>query len=149
VAEYQELDDIKERGGEGPASRVREEQRHRLLARLANFGSDPIDFDSLLGLRVAALFVDAISEARSEESVLVAMQGLCNMAPDARVVEELRAAGGLRVVREAAESSCRDSERGAASVACLTLLMMGDPSIERIDGGIATSGRDGGTASAE
>lgn len=77
VSEYQEKD----------ANRTKhnESDRMQVLANLANFSYDPINFQYLRQLRVIELFIDCIDEDEdlSGETVQFGIGGLCNLAADA------------------------------------------------------------------
>mmetsp|Transcript_46648 Transcript_46648/g.77738 ORF Transcript_46648/g.77738 Transcript_46648/m.77738 type:complete len:99 (+) Transcript_46648:32-328(+) len=56
---------------------TQEEAKEQVLANLANFAYDPINYDWLHELRVIDLFLDCLTEP-SERMVEFGMAGLCN-----------------------------------------------------------------------
>jgi hypothetical protein len=56
-----------------------------VLANLANFGYDPVNYDHLRRLNVLDLFLDALSEPPEQAAALheFAITGLCNLSPGA------------------------------------------------------------------
>lgn len=56
--------------------------QRQVLASLANFAYDPVNFGHLHALNVAELFLDMCSDA-SEDCVLLAVRGVCNCCPGA------------------------------------------------------------------
>ena len=77
VSEYQEKD----------ANRTKENESDRMqvLANLANFSYDPINYKFLRELRVIEMFIDCIEhdEDLNGETVHFGISGLCNLAADA------------------------------------------------------------------
>ena len=68
--------------------------KKEVLANLANFSYDPINYSNLRKLQVPLLFVDCLNE---EEADLVefAASGLCNLAADQDCAKDIDRAGGI------------------------------------------------------
>ncbi|KAL6044641.1 Armadillo repeat-containing protein 7, variant 2 [Balamuthia mandrillaris] len=58
------------------------EAKRQVLANLANFAYDPINYDHFRKLNVLDLFLDVLSEPDNDQAVEFAMGGLCNCCLD-------------------------------------------------------------------
>lgn len=54
----------------------------QILANLANFSYDPINYDYLRGLNIIGLFLDCLQMHTDDDFVDYALAGLCNMSAD-------------------------------------------------------------------
>lgn len=70
-----------------------ESSKKEVLANLANFSYDPINFDSLRKLNVPMIFVQCLHEG--DDLVEFAASGLCNLAADSACARDIEASGGI------------------------------------------------------
>ncbi|XP_071455360.1 armadillo repeat-containing protein 7-like [Hetaerina americana] len=74
-----------------------EEAKEQVLANLANFAYDPINYKYLRDLMVIDLFLDQITEG-TENLIHYALAGLCNLCLDPENKEYILGCGGVRIV---------------------------------------------------
>ncbi|KAK9768403.1 hypothetical protein K7432_001004 [Basidiobolus ranarum] len=103
VTEYQDTDDT--------------EAKHQVLANLANFAYDPINFTWLLQLNVVDLFLDALEE-EEEQIKEFAMGGICNLCLDHRIRSHIFENDGLPLI-----INCLSSESVETVKSSITTLM--------------------------
>ncbi|XP_047120990.1 LOW QUALITY PROTEIN: uncharacterized protein LOC124804739 [Schistocerca piceifrons] len=93
------------------------EAKEQVLANLANFAYDPINYEYLRHLKVIDLFLDQLSEANSILLEL-ALGGLCNLALDDENRDYILHNNGVHII-----SSCLSSPREETVIAAITTLI--------------------------
>ncbi|XP_069701949.1 armadillo repeat-containing protein 7 isoform X1 [Periplaneta americana] len=96
------------------------ECKEQVLANLANFAYDPINYEFLRKLNVIDLFLDQLSEENTN-FVQFALSGLCNLALDIENKEHILHCGGVRIV--AACLSSRDEDTVLSAISTLMFLI--------------------------
>jgi hypothetical protein len=74
-----------------------QESREQILANLANFAYDPINYDTLFELHVPDLFVDALDE-QNPKFIEFASAGICNCCLDPRMAAVFTGADSLPLI---------------------------------------------------
>ena len=90
----------------------------QILANLANFAYDPINYEFMRQLAVLDLFLDCVAECSRPRLVEYAVAGLCNSALDRENKEYILRHGGLPLV-----IACLSSECAETVVSAITTLM--------------------------
>ncbi|KDR24413.1 armadillo repeat-containing protein 7-like [Zootermopsis nevadensis] len=108
VAEFQETDST--------------EAKEQVLANLANFAYDPINYEFLRKLNVIDLFLDQLSE-ENINFVQFGLGGLCNLALDIENKEYILHCSGVRIVASCLSSRDEDTVLSAIS----TLMFLATP----------------------
>ncbi|XP_046568982.1 armadillo repeat-containing protein 7-like [Haliotis rubra] len=103
VTEYQDIDD--------------QEAKQQVLANLANFAYDPINYDYFRKLNVLDLFLDALDES-DEKLVEFGVGGLCNCVLDKLNKEYILQNGGVALV-----INCLSSPVEETVLSAITTLM--------------------------
>eukprot|EP00271_Cylindrocystis_brebissonii_P007379 TRINITY_DN20814_c0_g1_i2.p1 TRINITY_DN20814_c0_g1~~TRINITY_DN20814_c0_g1_i2.p1 ORF type:complete len:181 (-),score=29.44 TRINITY_DN20814_c0_g1_i2:708-1250(-) len=96
-------------------STTNEEAKQQIVANLANFAYDPINYDKLRLLHVWELFLDCLDE--SEELQEFGLGGLCNGCPDEANAAMIVEADGVRLI-----AACLTSSRLNSALAALATL---------------------------
>ncbi|KAL3700098.1 hypothetical protein R1sor_018120 [Riccia sorocarpa] len=73
---------------------VNEEAKEQIVAHLANFGYDPLNYDYLRQLHVLDLFLDCLTEP-NEKLVEFAVGGISNCCPDPAIAAMVVSNGGI------------------------------------------------------
>jgi hypothetical protein len=71
-----------------------QDDKIQILAHLANFAYDPINYEHLIKLNVTELFLDCLDEDNAQ-LVEFAAAGLCNMILEPRVLSVVTSTGGI------------------------------------------------------
>ncbi|GFG34246.1 hypothetical protein Cfor_08199 [Coptotermes formosanus] len=96
------------------------EAKEQVLANLANFAYDPINYEFLRKLNVIDLFLDQLSEENTN-FVRIGLGGLCNLALDFENKDYILHCGGVRIV--AACLSSRDEDTVLSAISTLMFLV--------------------------
>jgi len=99
-----------------------DESKQQILANLANFAYDPLNFEWLRQLNVVDLFIDMLSEP-DEKLKEFAIAGLCNLCCDRMNQDIIIKNGGIPQIKKCLSS---DNEEIVLS-ACATLYFMVNP----------------------
>lgn len=107
VSEYQDTDS--------------DEAKQQVLANLANFAYDPINFKIIRQLNIIDLFLDCLTpeegSSSSAELTEFALAGLCNCAPDPANRDCILREGGARLIM-----SCLSNDRIETVINAMTAL---------------------------
>lgn len=103
------------------------EAKEQVLANLANFAYDPINYEYLRKLNVIDLFLDQLSEENTN-IVKFGLGGLCNLALDIENKEYIVHCGGVRIV--AACLSSRDEDTVLSAMSTLMFLVTPQSKLE-------------------
>eukprot|EP00246_Nothoceros_aenigmaticus_P017996 TRINITY_DN9224_c0_g1_i4.p2 TRINITY_DN9224_c0_g1~~TRINITY_DN9224_c0_g1_i4.p2 ORF type:complete len:161 (-),score=25.02 TRINITY_DN9224_c0_g1_i4:130-612(-) len=95
---------------------VDEESKERIVAHLANFAYDPINYDDFQKLHVPDLFMDCLTEP-NEKLVQFGIEGLCNCSPDPAIAATIVKNDGIPVI-----ISCLSSPVQKTALAAITTL---------------------------
>ncbi|XP_002166272.3 armadillo repeat-containing protein 7 [Hydra vulgaris] len=88
-----------------------------VLANLANFAYDPLNYDYLRKLNVVDLFLDMLSE-QNEKFVEFGMAGLCNLCLDVINRDHILKNGGIEII-----TGCLSSSNEETVLNAITTLM--------------------------
>eukprot|EP00057_Strongylocentrotus_purpuratus_P034691 XP_796216.1 PREDICTED: armadillo repeat-containing protein 7 [Strongylocentrotus purpuratus] len=91
--------------------------REQVLANLANFAYDPLNYEHIRQLNVMDLFLDTLSEP-SEKLVEFGIGGLCNLALDKENKAHILANDGVSLVKD-----CLSSPNEETVLSAITTLM--------------------------
>ncbi|XP_046393376.1 armadillo repeat-containing protein 7-like [Ischnura elegans] len=94
-----------------------EEAKEQVLANLANFAYDPINYKFFRELMVIDLFLDQITEG-TETLIHFALAGLCNLCLDPENKEYILGCGGVKIV-----ASCLSTKNVETLLNAITTLM--------------------------
>ncbi|KAL1132214.1 hypothetical protein AAG570_010171, partial [Ranatra chinensis] len=94
--------------------------KQQILANLANFSYDPINYDILRDLKVIDIFLNELSEG-DETSVELALGGLCNICLDKDNKAYIISNGGIKLVAHYLGAS--DVETVTSSITTLLYLV--------------------------
>lgn len=97
-----------------------DEAKEQVLANLANFAYDPINYDYLRILKVTDLFLDCLSE-KNEKIVEFACGGICNFTLDKRNKEYLLKNGAVNLLIDCLSST--NEETVLSTITCLIFLV--------------------------
>ncbi|CAG8555976.1 1050_t:CDS:2 [Ambispora leptoticha] len=103
------------------------EAKHQILANLANFAYDPINYDFLCQLNVVDLFLDAITEP-DEKIKEFGIGGICNICLENRAKEYIITYEGLPLIID-----CLSSENESTVLSALATLMFLNISFSQAD----------------
>ncbi|CAH1243755.1 ARMC7 [Branchiostoma lanceolatum] len=95
----------------------KEDCKEQVLANLANFAYDPINYEHLRKLNVIDMFLDSLTE-ENERLVEFGIGGLCNLALDKQNKEHILASGGVDLVIQ-----CLSSRNEETVLNAITTLM--------------------------
>uniref|UniRef100_A0A1B6GW43 Armadillo repeat-containing domain-containing protein n=1 Tax=Cuerna arida TaxID=1464854 RepID=A0A1B6GW43_9HEMI len=89
-------------------STVSSDAKHQVMANLANFSYDPINYEHLRSLGVLDLFLENLNE---EDVTLTrfALGGLCNLALDPENKEYINDSGGISQISNCLFSTCLET----------------------------------------
>ncbi|KAK3926162.1 Armadillo repeat-containing protein 7 [Frankliniella fusca] len=93
------------------------EAKHQVLANLANFAYDPINYEFLRNLKVIDLFLDQITES-DDTLQRFAICGLCNLCPDPENKEYIIHNNGITAV-----ATCLSSPNEQTVLSAIATLM--------------------------
>lgn len=93
------------------------EAKEQVLANLANFAYDPINYEYLRQLKVIDLFLDQLSETNST-LLEFALGGLCNLALDDENRDYILHNNGVHII-----SSCLSSSKEETVISAITTLI--------------------------
>ena len=85
-----------------------EDAKLQVLANLANFSYDPINYDYLYQLNVIDLFLDCLSES-CDQTVEYSVGGLCNLCLDKRNKEYILKNDGVKLLCKCLSSSVEET----------------------------------------
>ena len=94
------------------------EYRLQVLANLANFAYDPINYDHFRKLNILDLFLDVIAEDTDEKAIEFAMGGVCNCCLDKLNKEYLVKNDGVELTIK-----CLSSANEETVLSAITTLM--------------------------
>ncbi|PKY38496.1 ARM repeat-containing protein [Rhizophagus irregularis] len=94
-----------------------QEAKYQVLAILANFAYDPINYDWLLQLNVVDLFLDTLSEP-DEKLKEFGLGGLCNLCLETRNKEHIIDNGGIPMIID-----CLSNENLNTQLSAITTLI--------------------------
>ncbi len=83
------------------------EHRRQVLANLANFAYDPINYEFFRKLNILDLFLDILAEDTDDEMIEFAIGGICNCCLDELNKQFLTENDGIKIVTRHL-SSCND-----------------------------------------
>ncbi|XP_067043084.1 armadillo repeat-containing protein 7-like [Acropora muricata] len=95
----------------------RQGAKEEILANLANFAYDPINYDHFRKLNVVDLFMDMLTE-ENEQFVEFGIGGLCNCSLDKEIKQHIVDNGGLSLV-----INCLSSSNEETVLSAITTLM--------------------------
>ncbi|XP_067932301.1 armadillo repeat-containing protein 7-like isoform X1 [Watersipora subatra] len=100
--------------------------KREILANLANFAYDPINYDYLRQLNVLDMFLDVLADKEDQDPSLklYALTGICNSALDKRIKAFYIENGGVKLVLD--YLNCDDSEMLIQAVTSLMYLVNND-----------------------
>jgi len=82
------------------------EGKEQVIAHLANFAYDPINYDWLLRLNVVDLFLDVLDDDEEQEKLKeFAIGGICNFSLDARVSKIIEQSENMQIIIKCLSSS--------------------------------------------
>lgn len=81
------------------------EYKRQVLANLANFGYDPLNYDHFRKLNILDLFLDVLVEEKDDSMIEFAMGGICNCCLDKINQEFLIQNGAVDIVVQHLSSS--------------------------------------------
>ncbi|XP_072022679.1 armadillo repeat-containing protein 7-like isoform X3 [Amphiura filiformis] len=84
-----------------------QESQEQVLANLANFAYDPINYEYMRQLNIIDLFLDMLSEP-NETLVVFGIGGICNLALDKKNKEHILANDGIQQVVQCLSSTNED-----------------------------------------
>ncbi|CAI7767682.1 unnamed protein product, partial [Closterium sp. NIES-53] len=93
-----------------------EEAKEQIVANLANFAYDPINYDHLRKLNVLELFLDCLTEENAK-LVDFGMGGLCNAAADTANASAIATADNIPLIVDCLSSPVESTALSA--LACL------------------------------
>lgn len=96
------------------------EHKKQVLANLANFGYDPINYEYFQKLNILDLFLDVLVEETDETMIEFAMGGICNCCLDELNKDFLVANGAIAVVAQ--RLSCLNEETRLSVITTLMYL---------------------------
>ncbi|CAG0920678.1 unnamed protein product [Notodromas monacha] len=94
------------------------EYKEQILANLANFAYDPVNFGFLTELNVDKLFLDCLTQEAVNTDKLreFAVKGILNLCPDDFLRNRILTRGGMELVKEAVGSSEPETVLSAIAV---------------------------------
>lgn len=105
-----------------------QEAQYQVLANLANFAYDPINYDYMRRLNIIDLFLDMLTED-DETLVKFGIGGLCNLALDKENKEHLLASDGVELITECLSSANEDTLVSAITTLMFLVTPESKPSI--------------------
>lgn len=84
------------------------ESKQEVLANLANFAYDPVNYEYMRTLNVIDLFLDCLDES-DEKLVEFGIGGLCNLCLDKSNKEEILKNNGVKLVMKCLSSPCEET----------------------------------------
>lgn len=103
--------------------------KEQVLANLANFSYDPINYDFLRSLQIINLFLDQLSET-NPRLVQFAAAGICNLITDPENQEYILKSGGVNNVADCLTSS--DEQTVLSAITTLIFLLQSSTKSEII-----------------
>lgn len=103
-----------------------EESKLQVLANLANFAYDPVNYDYIRRLNVIDLFLDCLDES-NEKLVEFALGGLCNLVNDKLNQDHILANDGVNLVVHCLSSSNEETVLSAIT----TLIFLATPASKK------------------
>lgn len=103
------------------------EAKEQVIANLANFAYDPVNYDHFKRLNIMHLFLDQLEDSSSETIREFAVGGICNLAADPNSLSDLINHGGVQKV-----IGCLSSPREETVLSAMTIMIF-----------IAAAGGDG------
>ncbi|RDD42056.1 Armadillo repeat-containing protein 7 [Trichoplax sp. H2] len=94
----------------------KDESREQILANLANFAYDPINYDYLRQLNVTDLFIDMLTES-NDKLIQFGIGGLCNLCLDKENRDIIIANDGLSLI-----TNCLSSENEETVINAISTL---------------------------
>ncbi|CAI5495909.1 unnamed protein product [Closterium sp. Naga37s-1] len=92
-----------------------EEAKEQIVANLANFAYDPINYDHLRKLNVLELFLDCLTEENAK-LVDFGMGGLCNVAADTANASAIATADNIPLIVDCLSSPVESTVRDGMHV---------------------------------
>ena len=99
------------------------ESQEQVLANLANFAYDPLNYHYLRELKVIDIFISGLS-SRNEFFNLYCIKGLCNLSNDPLNQEKIVKSGGINPIKQLVKSDKED----LCIAAITTLMFLGNSS---------------------
>ncbi|RWS16143.1 armadillo repeat-containing protein 7-like isoform X2 [Dinothrombium tinctorium] len=91
--------------------------KRQVLANLANFCYDPINYDHMRKLNLISILLDLLSESNAD-IVEYAIAGLCNLSPDAKNVQIIVEYNGIDKI-----VNCIDEQKPQITISAITTLI--------------------------
>jgi len=104
------------------------ESQEQVLANLANFAYDPLNYHYLRELKVIDIFISGLS-SRNEFFNLYCIKGLCNLSNDPLNQEKIVKSGGINPIKQLVKSDKED----LCIAAITTLMFLGNSSTDIVE----------------